>query len=95
MVFAKLNYSQHYEDVHDSLMVLLEENFKRVEGGLQCDSYVWVWLDDTKVAVDTFTALSHEVKSSERGKHVDAVIAVLKKEFSVEVYSEPEIEPHE
>jgi len=95
MIFAKLNYSDCYEDVHDSVSILLEEYFDNTECGLQCDSWIWVRIDEAKVAVDTFTAMTHEVKSDKPGKHVEDVISVLSKKFSVDVYAQPEPEAHE
>lgn len=95
MIFAKLNYSDRYEDIHDSLAVLLDEYFDRTECGLQGDSWMWIWTAGNKVAVDTFTSMTHEVKADKPGKHVEEVIEVLKKKFPVEVYAQPELEAHE
>lgn len=95
MVFAKLNYSNRFEEIHKSLAILLEEHFDRVESGLQGDSWIWVWAANRKVAVDTFSAMTYEVESDKPGRHVEEVIEVLNKKFSVEVYAEPELEAHE
>jgi hypothetical protein len=95
MVFADLQYSGPYEDAHDGLYAFLHSRFDRVEGGLQGDSWIWIWFDENKVAVDTFSAMTHQIKSPRPGRHVERVIGVLKEEYNVTVYPRPEIEPHE
>ena len=95
MIFAKIHYEQPYEAVHDGMLSFLESRFDRVKGGLQCDSWIWIQLGGQKVAVDTFTAMTHEVKSASAGSHVDEVLSALSERYSVEVYAEPEMEAHE
>jgi hypothetical protein len=95
MVFADLKYSGTYEDAHDYLHAFLQSRFDRVEGGLQSDSCIWIWFDEDKVAVDTFSATNHQIKSSRSGSHVERVIEALKQKYNVAVYPQPVIEPHE
>jgi hypothetical protein len=95
MVFADLKYSGTYEDAHEDLYTYLRSRFDRVEGGLQSDSCIWIWFDEDKVAVDTFSAETHQIKSSRSGVHVERVIEALKQNYNVAVYPQPEIEAHE
>jgi hypothetical protein len=95
MIFAALDYPERYEDIHDGLFAFINQHFGRVEEGLQGDSWIWIWVGDDKVAVDTFTSLKHQVKSSRPGKHVEAVLHALKQQYTVHVYPKPEMEPHE
>jgi len=95
MIFADLEYAGRYEEMHDGLCSFLRTRFSRVEAGLQCDSWIWVHIGSEKVAVDTFTSMTHQVKSCRAGKHVDDVIAALKEQFTVVVYNQPEWEAHE
>jgi hypothetical protein len=95
MIFADLQYSGRYEDHHNEILSLLKERFLRVDAGLQCDSWIWVWVADEKVAIDSFSSMTHQVKSSRPGKHVEEVIAVLKERFELVIYPSPEPEPHE
>ena len=95
MIFAQFEYAEHYAEVHESLVSCLEDRFARVEEGLQGDSYIWIWLDGEKVAVDTFTAMKHEVKSERPGPHVVRVLDALKEHWTLRVYPEPESEAHE
>jgi len=95
MIFARINYSESYESMHDKIMSFIESRFDSVQGGLQCDSWIWVQFGDAKVEIDTFSGVTHEVKSFASGKHVDAVISALQERYSVDVYEEPETEAHE
>ena len=95
MIFAEIEDRGRYEEMHEDLCSLLRSRFAHVESGLQCDSWIWVHIGPEKVAVDTFTSIAHQVKSSCPGKHVEDVIAVLKEQFSVIVFKEPEWEAHE
>lgn len=95
MVFADLKYPERYEEKHDGLCTLLKSRFSHVESGLQSDSWIWVHFGEEKVAVDTFTSMTHQVKSARPGKHVEDVILVLKEKYEVETYKEPKRETHE
>jgi len=95
MVFAALEYPETYEDAHLSLVAYLRTRFPKLDSGLQCDSWIWIWFGDDKVAIDTFTSMKHLVKSSRSGEHVDAVIRALIQQYTVKVYPTPELEPHE
>jgi hypothetical protein len=95
MIFAVLNYNERYEEKHRDLCTLLNSRFSHVESGLQSDSWIWIYYGDEKVAIDTFTSMTHQVKSARPGKHVDDVIAVLKEKYEVLTYEEPEWELHE
>ena len=95
MIFGKINYSKPYEAMHDEMLSFIGSRFDSVQGGLQCDSWIWIQIGDAKVAIDTFTEMTHEVKSTTSGMHVDRVIRVLKEKYSVDVYEEPELEAHE
>jgi hypothetical protein len=92
VIFAELQYEMHYADVHAPLVALLQQRFPNVESGLQGDS--WVWVHDTdsaasRVAMDTFTAVRHQVKSAAPSALVDRVITVLAQAFDVRVLPAP------
>ena len=96
MIYARLNYPDHYSDQHDAIVSCLTNKFARIEHGHQGDSWVWVFSGDDKVAIDTFYAMQHEVKSeSDDLAFIRTVIATLAKDFDVIVYEEPALEPHE
>jgi hypothetical protein len=95
MIFADLKYKGHYADRHNEILSLLKAHFLRVDTGLQCDSWIWVWVDGEKVAIDSFSSMKHQVKSSRPGKHVEEAIAVLKEQFELVIHPSPKIESHE
>ena len=95
MIFAQMQYQEHYDDVHDELLALLAAHFLDVEEGHQGDSYVWILDGEKKVAIDTFTSMKHQIKSPKGGPHVQKVIDTLRLKYSVNVYEIPEFECHE
>ena len=42
MIFADLIYESEYEEFHSQLVIYLSKMFKKVESGLQGDSWVWI-----------------------------------------------------
>lgn len=95
MTFGKLRYTGSYEDRHPDVVASLKSAFEQVEEGLQGDSWIWVWSKNQKVRIDTFPSMTHEIKSDCAGAHLNEVFRALKRNFECEVYSEPELEPHE
>lgn len=95
MIFAELDYPEHYSAVHHDLQAHLLSHFQQVESGLQGDSWFWVVLGDQKVAIDTFSAMKHQVKAAAPGSPVQRVIEVLQQKYWVKVYRKPELEGHE
>jgi len=95
MIFAELQYPGRYEEAHDELLAFVRERFAKVQAGLQGDSWIWIFDRDDKVAIDTFSSMKHQVKSARPGRHVKAVIDALRERYSVNVYAEPEGEPHD
>jgi hypothetical protein len=95
MIFAELEYPQHYSEFHATLEACLRARFSQVQSGLQGDSWIWVLDGGEKVAIDTFTSMKHQVKSARAGAHVQQVIDALLARFAVKVHDQPEPEAHE
>ena len=95
MIFATINYKGKYEDFHLPILLHLQENFERVDAGLQGDSWIWVYDGENKVAIDTFTSMNHQVKSEKVNPLIQKVISVLQEKFDVSIYTPPQPEPHE
>ena len=70
MIFAELNYKEHYDDFHQSLLEYVNANFERVDSGHQGDAWIWVYEGENKVAIDTFSSMKHQVKSETRQTHL-------------------------
>lgn len=95
MIFADLEYAGEYWDFHEELKAFVYSHFSLVESGLQSDSWFWIFDDEEKVAIDTFSSMKHQVKSAKAGAHVEHVIATLRLKYAVRMYPEPELEGNE
>lgn len=95
MIFAEMEYPEEYWEFHEELKQYLSQHFDNVEHGLQSDSYLWIFIEKNKIALDTFSSMKHQVKSAKPGAHVQQVISVLQKKYKVNVYSTPDREGHE
>lgn len=96
MIFAELKYEQDYGAIHDELVEYLEASFSNIQHGLQGDSWIWIFNGDEKVAIDTFSSMTHQVKSDNpKGVLLEQVITSLSERYMLARYDEPELEPHE
>ncbi|WP_189454343.1 hypothetical protein [Cognatilysobacter bugurensis] len=95
MVFAELHYEQHYSVEHEGIASVLSRSFPNVRSGLQGDSWIWITEHEHKVAVDTFTAMKHQVKSESPCTLVNRVLAALSRQYKMKVFTPPEPEAHE
>ncbi len=95
MIFAKIKYEGKYTTRHNEIVEIAKRHFNRIKFGYQADSWVWIYIGDRMVAIDSFSSEKHWVKSEWDGPHVDIVIDVLKKYYELEILDEPELEPHE
>lgn len=96
MIFAELEYSVHYDDMHASLVKFIESKFDKVESGHQGDSWVWIFSGENKVAIDTFTSMKHQVKSDKvENELLPVVIDALQEQYKLIIFNNPEPEAHE
>lgn len=96
MIYAELQYEEHYSEVHSKLVDVLSSKFPNLESGLQGDSWIWIFEGSEKVAIDSFSSMKHQIKSSSpQAKLVHRVIEVLSPVYCMEVYQYPELESHE
>ena len=96
MIFADLHYKGKYDDFHIPILTHLQEHFIRVDAGLQGDSWIWVFEGKNKVAIDTFSSMTHQVKASSRDNPlIPKVIDVLEQKFDLYLYPVPKLEPHD
>ncbi len=96
MIFAELQYDQHYSELHAALVEFVGSKFQNIDHGLQGDSWIWIFEDDKKVAIDTFSSMKHQVKSGASNREfTNKVIEALAARFQLVVFPDPEIEPHE
>jgi hypothetical protein len=96
MIFAEMEYEQEYSEFHDELVIFIKAQFPKIEYGLQGDSWIWIFEDDEKVAIDTFSSMKHQIKSSSAEfTLVNKVIEYVSSHYKVVVYDTPELEGHD
>lgn len=95
MIFAELQCQADYRVVHDELVVLVSANFPDVKSGLQGDSWIWIHESGETVEIDTFTAMTHQIKSTKPGPLLQKVLDLLRQKYKVRVFDAPERESHE
>lgn len=95
MVFAEIQYTPPYADMHEPLVGLLGRHFEHIESGLQSDSYIWVRAREQRIEVDTFTSMRHEVKARGPSELLDRVLEVLSLEYRLWIFDPPVREGHE
>lgn len=89
IIFAQLQYSEHYADVHAGLVAHLCRHFSPLKSGLQGDSHILIINDGQEVMVNTFSSMHHQVKAWRAGPHVQSVVDVLRLKFDMLVYDTP------
>jgi len=95
MIFAELEYQEHYAELHTELVAFVSTNFSRVKAGLQGDSWVLILDGEEKVEIDTFTSMKHQIKSPKPGSHVQKVVDLLLQKYKLKMFKPPELEDHE
>ena len=96
MIYAELDYEEHYSEIHTALVELIQREFDDTQSGLQGDSWIWIFAGDEKVEVDTFTSMKHQIKSSQTNSALaEKVIRYLTQHYKVLVFAEPVPEAHE
>lgn len=82
MIFAELQYEQHYSDMHSELVDFLQSKFPKIEHGLQGDSWIWIFAGDEKVAIDKFSSMKHQIKSEQSNNRlIQQVIGKLSERY--------------
>ncbi len=95
MVFAEMDCQKDYHHFHAELVAFVSAHFSQVDSGMQGDSWIWIFDNDEKVRLDTFSSMKHQIKSRKNGWLVRRVIETLLLKYNVNVYEEPELEGNE
>ena len=96
MIFAVMEYEKHYSEIHDELVIFVKSKFPNIEYGLQGDSWIWIIENNDKVAIDTFSSMKHQIKSSNNEFIlVNKVIDHISSKYKVVVYDTPELDADE
>lgn len=96
MIFAEMVYQGHYSEFHEELVEFINSKYSKVESGLQGDSWIWIFNDNCKVAIDTFSSMKHQIKCDTFDcPLVNSLINTLSDRYNLNIYTSPEPEPHE
>ena len=91
MIFGEIVTEKNYCDFYPELLYFVQHHYENVESGIQGDAYIWIKDKNEKVALDTFTSMRFQIKSSQRGGTLlEGVINLLESSFSLYIYDEPE-----
>ena len=96
MIFAEMEYPEDYSEIHEELVNYIKASFSQVESGLQGDSWIWIFENNDKVAIDTFSSMKHQIKCEKQNIPLtNKVIEALSKKYNLRIYDNPEFELHE
>jgi len=96
MIFAEIKSSQSYYDLYPELLEVIEGIFENVQSGVQGDAWIWVEQGDEKVALDTFSSMQFQIKSTQPSSILlKKVISELEKRFDLIIYPQAIIEGHD
>ena len=96
MIFAEMEYPEHYSEFHEELVEYINSKYTKVESGLQGDSWIWISDEKCKVAIDTFSSMKHQIKCDTLDcPLVQSVINTLSDRYNLNIFTSPEPEPHE
>jgi hypothetical protein len=96
MIFAEMEYEKEYSEFHGELVDFIEDWFSDVKSGLQGDSWIWIFENNEKVAIDTFSSMKHQIKSSSADSELkNKVLERIGSKYKLIIYKTPELEGHE
>ena len=96
MIFAEMVYEQDYSEFHSALVGYIKTEFSDIEHGLQGDSWIWIFENEQKVEIDTFSSMKHQIKSPANSTVLATkVIEHIAAKYTLVVYPAPELEGHE
>lgn len=93
MIYAEIVSGRHYDEVFPELLAYIKDHFSNVESGAQGDSWIWIFADGEKVAVDTFSSMRFQIKSDRASTRLaEVVMTALGRRFELLRYPAPEWE---
>lgn len=88
VIFAELD-----RDRFDEILHTLKGRFENIEYGRQGDDYIWIYLGDDKLEIDSFYSMNLEVKG--RTGHLPAarqILAQLQADCILVIFDPPKID---
>lgn len=91
MIFGEIVHEEHYEDVFPALLGVISATFAHVDSGVQGDAWIWIFENDEKVSLDTFSSMQFQLKAKQEGGILlGKVISVLERKYKLCIYTTPE-----
>lgn len=96
MIFAEIDYEKKYPEMHDELVDFFKTGFPAIQHEHQGDSWIWIFENEEKVTIDTFSSMKHQIKaSSAEYSLINKIIEYVRTKYAVVIYTTPELEAHE
>ena len=96
MIFGEIASDEQYESFYPDLLIFILQHFDSVKYGTNGDVYIRISENNEVVELDTVTAMRFQIKECMgRGVLVAKVIRLLKSEYGVYLYDEPQVEEFE
>ena len=96
MIFGEIASDEQYESFYPDLLIFIRQHFDNVKYGTQGDVYIRISENNEVVELDTLTQMRFQIKECMgRGILVAKVIRILKSEYGVYLYDEPQVEEFE
>ena len=96
MIFGEIASDEQYESFYPDLLAFILQHFKHVKYGTKGDVYIRITENNEVVELDTLTAVRFQIKECMgNGVLVAKVIRLLKSEYGVYLYDEPQVEEFE
>lgn len=93
MIVGEIVQEQHYADVFQDLLELISTVFANVDSGIQADAWIWIFENDEKVSLDTFSSMRFQIKvDKEPSVLLGKVLSVLEDKYKLYIYEEPDTE---
>ena len=96
MIFGEIASDEQYESFYPDLLIFVLQHFDDVKYGTKGDVYIRISENNEVVELDTLTTVRFQIKECMgKGVLVAKVIRLLKKEYGVYLYDEPQVEEFE
>lgn len=93
MVIGEIIHEQHYVDVFQGLLELINTMFENVDSGIQGDAWIWIFEEEEKVSLDTFSSMRFQIRVEKKdGQLLDKILSILESKYKLSLYEEPEFE---
>ncbi|MBE9194883.1 hypothetical protein IQ219_06075 [Synechocystis sp. LEGE 06083] len=88
VIFAELRRSDF-----ELVVSILSDYFPRLEWGSQCDDWLWIYRQDYKLEIDSFSSMELEVKGPRKASGLaQEVLSLLPPSVFLQVFERPKLD---